>query len=140
MIILDTDCVSLLQRENILKASKLRENLGRFSVDEIFTTIITFEEQMRGWLAYINRDQSIEHQIFGYKKLHAALNDFKVANVLDFNEAAASFYKQLKADKVRIGTMDLKIASIALANDAILVSRNLSDFEQVPSLRVQDWT
>jgi tRNA(fMet)-specific endonuclease VapC len=36
--------------------------------------------------------------------------------------------------------MDLKIASIAIANDAVLVSRNLSDFEQVPDLSVQDWT
>jgi tRNA(fMet)-specific endonuclease VapC len=36
--------------------------------------------------------------------------------------------------------MDLKIASIAISNKAILVSRNLKDFEQVPDLTVQDWT
>ncbi len=36
--------------------------------------------------------------------------------------------------------MDLKIASIAMANEAILVSRNLKDFEQVPDLTVKDWT
>lgn len=50
MIILDTDCMSLLQRENILLGSRLQENLDRFSRDEIHTTIISFEEQMRGWL------------------------------------------------------------------------------------------
>jgi tRNA(fMet)-specific endonuclease VapC len=36
--------------------------------------------------------------------------------------------------------MDLKIASIAIADEAILVSRNLKDFEKVPDLTVQDWT
>lgn len=40
----------------------------------------------------------------------------------------------------RIGTMDLKIAAIALANDATLLSRNLRDFGKVPGLRVEDWT
>jgi tRNA(fMet)-specific endonuclease VapC len=34
----------------------------------------------------------------------------------------------------------VKIASIALSREAILVSRNLKDFEQIPDLRVEDWT
>jgi tRNA(fMet)-specific endonuclease VapC len=45
----------------------------------------------------------------------------------------------LKAAKTRLGTMDLKIASIALANDAILLSRNVGDFQKVPGLQVVDW-
>jgi predicted nucleic acid-binding protein len=36
--------------------------------------------------------------------------------------------------------MDLKIASIAISRKAILVSRNLKDFETVPNLVVNDWT
>jgi len=139
MIILDTDCISLLQRENFIEASRLYKHLDQFFAGDIFTTIITFEEQMRGWLAFLNRDQSIEHQIFGYSKLHSAFNDFKTAKILDFDERAAEAYAQLKADKIRIGTMDLKIASIAPANDAMLISRNLADFEQVPNLSVQNW-
>lgn len=35
--------------------------------------------------------------------------------------------------------MDLKIASIALTQDALLVTANLRDFEQVPGLRVENW-
>ena len=50
MIILDTDSLSLLDRERLLESSMLRKNLEKYSPDEIFTTIITFEEQMRGCL------------------------------------------------------------------------------------------
>lgn len=35
--------------------------------------------------------------------------------------------------------MDLKIASIALSQDALVLSANLRDFEQVPNLQVEDW-
>jgi len=35
--------------------------------------------------------------------------------------------------------MDLKIASIVLAHQATLLSRNLRDFQQVSDLRVEDW-
>jgi tRNA(fMet)-specific endonuclease VapC len=36
--------------------------------------------------------------------------------------------------------MDLRIASIVLANSATLVSRNLRDYQKVPALQVADWT
>ena len=36
--------------------------------------------------------------------------------------------------------MDLKIASIALANNATLLTRNLSDFSKIPNLRIEDWS
>ena len=42
--------------------------------------------------------------------------------------------------KMRVGTMDFRIAAIALAHDALLLSRNLTDFRKVPGLRVEDWT
>jgi tRNA(fMet)-specific endonuclease VapC len=35
--------------------------------------------------------------------------------------------------------MDLKIASIALASDATLLTRNATDFRRIPGLRVEDW-
>lgn len=47
---------------------------------------------------------------------------------------------QLLREKVRIGTQDLRIASIAIANNAILVTRNQRDFSRVPGLQFEDWT
>lgn len=67
MIILDTDCLSLLNREHLLESSKLRQRLDSFPPDEIFTTIITFEEQMRGWLAVIAKAKNVQQQILAMK-------------------------------------------------------------------------
>jgi len=139
MIILDTDCMSLLQRENILVGSRLQENLDRFSPAEICTTIISFEEQMRGWLSFVAKSKTLDEQIYAYQKLHSFLNNYRNALILDFDEKAAKVFQDLKSQKIRVGTMDLKIASIAIANNAILVSRNLSDFERIPGLTVNDW-
>ncbi len=140
MIILDTDSLSLPDRERLLESSTLRTNLEKVSPDEIFTTIITFEEQMRGWLSIIARSKTSEQQIYVYQKLHRFLESYRNTLVLDYDERAAEVFRDLKSQKIRVGTMDLKIASIAIAKNAILVSRNLSDFERIPDLTVNDWT
>ncbi len=140
MIILDTDCLSLFDREKHLESSKLRINLAKFLPEEIFTTIITFEEQLRGWLAYLSKFKTIDDQVFAYERLNQFHKNYREIQVVSFDENAAKVFKELKSQKIRIGTMDLKIASIAISRKAILVSRNLKDFEEVPNLVVNDWT
>ncbi len=140
MIILDTDCLSLIDREKILESSILRQNLEKIAPDEISTTIITFEENMRGWLSFIAKSKTLDQQIYAYQKLHRFLESYRNTFVLDFDEKAAAIFQEFKRQKIRVGTMDLKIAAIAISSNAILISRNLADFEQVPNLAVEDWT
>lgn len=45
----------------------------------------------------------------------------------------------LRRSRIRIGSMDLKIASIALVSDALLVTANGRDFSAVPNLRCESW-
>ena len=60
---------------------------------------------------------------------------------MGFNEAAAAYFDQLKQQSVlrKSGRPDLLIASIALANRATLVTRNLKDFKNVPNLKLVNW-
>jgi tRNA(fMet)-specific endonuclease VapC len=46
----------------------------------------------------------------------------------------------MKMQRIRIGTQDLRIASVALTYSGILLTRNLRDFERVPELTIQDWS
>ena len=55
MILLDTDHLSLLQVRDTPAAFALQARLEALSPDEVVTTVITMEEQMRGWLALIHR-------------------------------------------------------------------------------------
>jgi len=139
VIILDTDCLSIFEREKHLE-SVLRANLAHFDPADISTTIITYEEQMRGWMSYLSKAKNLEQQIVAYKRLNQFLENFRKINVLPFDEEAAQVFQDLRSKKVRIGTMDLRIAAVTIANEALLISRNLADFSQVPGLSVEDWT
>ena len=60
-------------------------------------------------------------------------------SIVPFDESAVDQFVELRRLKIRIGTMDLKIAAIALANDALLLTANRRDFEKVPGLRFENW-
>ena len=67
------------------------------------------------------------------------MNNYCSILALDFDDRSAKEFQNLKDQRLKIGTMDLKMASIALANSATLLSRNLRDFSRIPNLRVEDW-
>ncbi|MCI0378769.1 MAG: hypothetical protein L0215_14270 [Gemmataceae bacterium] len=52
--ILDTDHLSILQKGGP-EAESLDARLSHYAADEIAATIVSFQEQVRGWLAWINR-------------------------------------------------------------------------------------
>jgi tRNA(fMet)-specific endonuclease VapC len=60
--------------------------------------------------------------------------------LIGFETAAASTFQSIKKTYPRLGSMDLKIAAIAIANNATLLTRNLSDFSQIKNLRTEQWT
>jgi tRNA(fMet)-specific endonuclease VapC len=140
MVVLDTDHLSLLLLAESEAAEKIAMRLASRYIRKLTTTIVTYEEQTRGWLAQIARARNLPQEIEAYRRLKTSLQDFCTMEVLDFDDEAAAEYRRLRGMKIRIGTMDLKIAAIALAHDATLLSRNLVDFRKVPELKVEDWT
>jgi tRNA(fMet)-specific endonuclease VapC len=139
VLVLDTDILSIIQRASGAEYDRLAAKLDAAD-DDMYVTVISLEEQMRGWLAYIAREQSFERQTFAYLKLRELVIDFEGRAMLDFDAASAIQMSRLRKLKVRIGTMDLKIAAITLAQNATLITRNLVDFRKVPGLVAEDWT
>lgn len=136
LYILDTDCLSLFQANNALILSRIQQT----NSEQLAVTVITVQEQMRGWMNVINRYGNSERLIWAYQGLFEAIEFFNTIKVLNFEQTAYETYLKLRSQKIRIGTQDLRIASIALTADAIVVTRNYKDFGQVPNLKLEDWT
>ena len=58
--------------------------------------------------------------------------------IIPFDAKAGLVFEQLRKARNQVGVMYLKIASIAIANDATLLTRNLVDFGKIPGLRAED--
>jgi tRNA(fMet)-specific endonuclease VapC len=139
--ILDTDMITIAELRGSDAYRHLHSHVAQLSPnDELATTVITYEEQTRGWMAYIAKMRTLDGQVKAYAQLKRHLLNYFDFEVLDFSPAAAAKFQQLRAAKVRIGTADLKIAATTLSYNATLLSRNLRDFSQVPGLRVEDWS
>ncbi len=140
MVVLDTDHLTFLEWPDHPIGQALIHRLNTMQRDDVATTIISFEEQTRGWLAAIRRAKNVKEQIDRYRELRRMVQLYCSINILDFDEQSAMEFQQLRKNKTRLGTMDLRIASIALATQATLLTRNLSDFIKVPGLKIEDWT
>jgi tRNA(fMet)-specific endonuclease VapC len=134
LYVLDTDHVSLHQRHDLRIIAKIKN----LSPSELATTIVTFEEQMRGRLAQVAKSGS--NSPVAYDQLSATANYFCGLTILPFDALAQQQYQLLRSQKIRIGTLDLRIAAIVLRHDAILITRNRRDFEQVSGLELEDWS
>jgi tRNA(fMet)-specific endonuclease VapC len=95
---------------------------------------------VRGWLALAAQAKTSERLTGVYARLQDHITSFKNVPLLGFDANAAAIYDRLRKEHRRAGAMDLRIAAIALANDATLVTRNIRDFEGIHGLTVEDWT
>lgn len=140
MYLLDSDHISIIQLQSRPHYLALKSRMTGQRQSDFFVTIVSFHEQILGWNTYIARAKDQSGVVRGYSKLEGILTDFSAAQVLPFDDVAADIFHDLRSQKVRIATMDLRIASIALATDMTVLSRNLVDFQKVPNLKVEDWT
>jgi tRNA(fMet)-specific endonuclease VapC len=135
--ILDTDHLTLLKRNHPI----VRAKIGLIPPADIFVTIVTIEEQLRGRLAVVSKvSNQPERFSIAYDYLFDSFQDFYKLNLLRLDPAAADYFQQFRKQKIRIGSQDLKIASIALSQKATLLTRNHKDFIQVPGLSIEDWS
>lgn len=140
MILLDTDHTTFLKYPDSERGRRMIDRLNAVSEAEVIgVAIVTVEERMRGWLAVIAKEKSALRQVVGYRELALLFDFYREFEIIPFDEPAARQFDELRKQKLRIGTRDLKIAATALVNHALLLSANRIDFEQVPGLRVENW-
>jgi len=76
MVILDTDHLSIVQRQSPSNFFTLSTRLRRLPHGDVCTTIVSVEEQMRGWLALIRRSKNSQQQIVAYRQPHELFTFF----------------------------------------------------------------
>lgn len=137
MLVLDTDHLSEIERTSAGgKALELRlMQSGKLAV----TTIVSAEEQLRGWLSQIKASRSLADQVDPYVRLQTRIAYYAKWTLLPWTTGAAHRFATMRKAGVRIGTMDLKIAVITIEHDGLLLSQNVTDFSRVPGLRVESW-
>lgn len=134
--VLDTDHISLFQRRHSLVVQRVEAT----APVSIAVTVISAEEQIRGWFDSIRQASTASKLQYSYLRLHPTLDFLCAIQILDFDSDASNVYEGLRRQKIRIGTQDLRIAAIVLSMNGILVTRNRRDFGQVPGLLLEDWS
>jgi len=119
-------------------SDRLVARLDPLPTDDIATSIVSFQEQIQGWLAYLNRAKKPAQIVEAYARLETIWRSFLRMNVLSFTAEAQAVFAEVRRQVPRIETMDARIAAIALATNSTLLSRNLRHFRGI--LVVEDWT
>ncbi len=112
-MLLDTDHLSILQRRTQPHCDRLRKRLDQIPADDIATSIVCHQEQFAGWQAYVNQSKTDEEIVHAYGELEFMWRFFRKMNVVSFTSEAQTRFVSLRKQKIRIPTLDLRIACVA---------------------------
>ncbi|KAM3092717.1 type II toxin-antitoxin system VapC family toxin [Phormidesmis sp. 146-12] len=137
--LLDTDTASLLLQRHPVVSQYIVVN----GVD-VAISIVTVQELFNGWVVRINSAKSTEELVKLYEKFYKTILLCKKVPILGFEVTASEQLAKLLQEKPSLSKQklqrDMRIAAIALSQNATLVTRNYRDFSQVPNLLIEDWT
>jgi tRNA(fMet)-specific endonuclease VapC len=136
----DTDHITFLQWRSGPEYAAIAARMSQFTAADFAVSIVSFHEQVLGGHALINRPRKATDVIYGYSLLLEVLQSYGKRVVLSFDAAAEAVFSGLNAQKIRVGTMDLRIAAIALSCGLVLPTRNQRDFGRIAGLLTEDWT
>lgn len=136
LFILDSDHLSLYQRGH----EPIQQYLLSTPPENIAITIISVEELIRGRFAQVRKAKKPKARLNAYHWLWETFDLLTHFTVLKYNSQAEAHFQALRAQKIRVGTQDLRIAAIALSRNGTVVTRNQRDFEKIPALKIEDWS
>ena len=134
--LLDTDTFSELQRGN--------ENIEKHLTNpnnECGVSIVTKAEVLSGRCAFLLKAENSERLEKAQKWLLESEKLLSKFPINEFNIESLEKFDELRQNSKyrKIGRADMLIASICLANRAVLVTRNVKHFNQFPNLEVENW-
>ncbi len=138
--LLDTDDISILQKQSGSQYAALSARISQVPRADLAFCIVSFHEQVLGCNSYIAKAKRSTEIVRGYQMFDRVLSAFAATLVLPFDKSASVAFDSLLASRLRIATMDLRIASIAFSQGLTLLTRNSRDFSRVPGLVIEDWT
>lgn len=139
MYLLDTDHISLIDRGGD-EGQRILRRLAGLPEEDVAISVVSYEEQTRGLLAQVARIRAVDLQVPWYERMERLLSFYSSMPLVSFDAVVVNQFQELWVQRIRIGTMDLKIAATALAQNATLITRNTQDFAKVPGLRLEDWS
>jgi tRNA(fMet)-specific endonuclease VapC len=136
MKVLDTDILTLFMRAH---TQVLQRRLHE--PEEVVITVLSRIEVLQGRFASLMKAANGEELSRGQERLDQADRDLRAFPVLPISNPAAAEFDRLRQIKrlKKIGRGDLLIAAIVMANQAILVTRNVKDYRMVPGLSIENW-
>ena len=132
----DTDHLTLYDHGH----RQLRQRYSAALPGTVGISAVTIQEYLRGRLAALVSQKGGPQQIQAYAYLLASLRLFQIFPWVNYDLRSEAQFQQLRALRLRVGTQDLKIASVALVNNVTLLTRNRRDFAKVPGLSLDDWS
>lgn len=136
LYVLDTDILSLYQSGHPVVVQNVQ---GRATA-QLAVSVISVEEQLTGWYTKLRRAKKRDHLARAYQRLASAVTFLSHVQILPFPEPAIARYEALRNAHRHIGKNDLRIAAIVLEHGAVLVTRNIKDFQHVAGLKFEDWS
>lgn len=137
--ILDTDHASLFLAGNKAIIAAVDKNYK-----DVAITVVTVQELFNGWVGRLNNPAQAKNLTLLYTKLWETTTFIKVITVLNFDKNAEDCYDTLRKSSKELAKSkiekDLRIASIALTQNAVIATRNHKDFSQIPNLQIEDWS
>lgn len=125
---LDTNIVIAYLTGNQTVAEHIKDFLPEVAISSLVLAELRF-----GARASVRTDENLER-----------LDQFlQIVEVVDFDDASADAYSRIRLSLRRMGRptgeMDLLIASVTLAHNAILITHNTKHFENIEGLNIEDW-
>jgi tRNA(fMet)-specific endonuclease VapC len=103
MIVFDTDTLSLAQHPGSPESNVLHRRILDLPADEtVAATVISYEEQTRGWFAFLARAKKPDDIMNAYAKLFGHITNWRKMNVIPLDASAWEIFGDLRRAKLKV--------------------------------------